>query len=139
METWIWVVLLLVLLTLLAWLWEHVIPPPPPPTITLGVSPTTVELGKQVVFSGTLMQGPNPLASKTVSLAVSPPSGDGYPLSAVTDASGVFSLTWTVPSGEVIGGWVVVASYIGAVSVEKTFTQSAANLEPPIYPSFISF
>jgi hypothetical protein len=78
---WFAVFLIGCLVAILVWVWKHVTPPPPPPTLTLTTSVASVESGNPITFAGTLMQGSTPLASKTVALAVTPPSGDGYSLS----------------------------------------------------------
>ena len=111
------------LVALVIWIWKLVTTPPPAPVLVLGVTPPSVETGQAVTFAGTLTQGGSPLASKTVSLAVTPPLGDGYALSSITNSSGVYSLTWTVPAGSSAGTWTVAVGYSGANGVSKTFIQ----------------
>lgn len=119
--------LLVALIALIILVWNKVTnppPPPPSPILTLTIAPTSVEAGSGVGISGSLTQSGNPLATKIVSVIITPPSGDGYTLSPVTNASGVFTSAFTVPTSGPTGSWKVGVNYSGANAVEKTFIQT---------------
>lgn len=103
------------------WLRNRVTAPPPPPILTLAVTPTSVQAESPVVISGTLLVGTTPQASKTVQISITPPSGDGYSESAITDVAGAFSKSWPTPAAP-IGTYTVAVAYAGATTVSKTFT-----------------
>jgi uncharacterized protein YfaS (alpha-2-macroglobulin family) len=94
-------------------------------TLTLGVA-TNKQLyvrGETVSINGSLKVGTVGVAGETVSMAVSPPSGDAYSLpNAVTDASGNFSATWIVASDTVDGLHTLTVSAKG-LSKTSTFTR----------------
>jgi hypothetical protein len=126
----IWAVLLVALggvVAFVVWLRSKVTAPPPSPILALTVSPSSVQEGGAVTFSGTLTQGGSPQANKTVNLSVTPPSGDGYVLTAITDASGAFSKGWTAPSSP-SGTYSVAVAYAGASTVTKTFIATQPEL-----------
>lgn len=119
--------LLAALIALVVLIWNKVTnppPPPPSPILSLTITPTSVEAGSGLGISGSLTQAGNPLATKIVSIVITPPSGDGYTLAPVTNASGIFNTAFTVPSSGPIGSWKVGVNYSGATAVEKTFTQT---------------
>jgi len=119
--------LLAALIALIILIWKRVTnppPPPPSPILSLTIQPATVDAGSGLGITGSLTQAGIPLASKTVAIVVTPPSGDGYTISPVTNASGVFTASFTVPVAGPIGAWKVGANYPGATAVEKPFTQT---------------
>ena len=121
--------LLVALIALVVLVWNKVTnppPPPPSPILSLTINPTSVESGSGLGISGSLTQAGNPLATKIVSVIITPPSGDGYTLSPVTNASGIFTSAFTVPSAGPTGSWKVGVNYAGATPVEKTFQQIQA-------------
>lgn len=117
--TWLAILLFLGLLVLILYLlWKYVIRP----SITVSTDKTEYAPGEGVVMSGTYV-GPGGVSGKTVNIIVSPPVGDDYVVpSVITDASGGYSTTWTLPGDCVEGTYTVSVSCSGATA-SATFTQ----------------
>lgn len=91
------------------------------PTLTVTTDKAEYVRGETVKVSGTLTDGTNPLAGKTVSITIEPPSGDAYGLPDVTtDTNGAYSANWVVPANAIGGNYTAIASAMG-VWASKAF------------------
>lgn len=93
------------------------------PSVTVTTDKTAYAPGESVQLSGAYT-GPGGVSGLTVSIVVSPPSGDDYIVPSVTtDGSGIYSTAWTVPTVAVEGTYTVSVSCSGATA-QETFTQN---------------
>ena len=92
------------------------------PSISVTTDKASYDRSETVVIGGVLTdQADNGIPGKTVAIAVEDPSGQVYPgLSAVTNASGNYTVDWEIPDDADGGTYTVTASALG-ISASKTF------------------
>ena len=119
LDSMIWIIILL--LIAIAWIiWKIVIIP----SVSVTTDKDGYDRSETAHISGNLVdQNSQPIAGKTVSIAIEPPSGDAYgPFSALTGADGSYAYDWEIPDDAVGGTYTVSVSALGSTAA-KTFTQ----------------
>ena len=117
---WLWALLAIALVIWLYLLWKRV----QVPSISVSTDKSLYDRTETVTISGVLVdQASDPMPSKAVSIAITPPVGDAYTLSATTGADGSYSVTWEIPDDADGGTYTLDVASLGATGT-TTFTQS---------------
>lgn len=110
------IVALIVILLYLLWKIVQV------PSISVSTDKSLYDRTETVTISGVLVdQNSDPMPSKPVSIAVTPPVGDAYTLSATTGVDGSYSVPWEIPDDADGGTFTVYVASLGATGT-TTFT-----------------
>ena len=110
------IVALIVILLYLLWKIVQV------PSISVSTDKSLYDRTETVTISGVLVdQNSDPMPGKAVSIAITPPAGDAYTLSATTGADGSYSVPWEIPDDADGGTFTVYVASLGAAGT-ATFT-----------------
>ena len=87
--------------------------------ISVAVDATEYPKGATVGISGSLLTSTGtPEPSETVNYSIQDPDGTVYgPFVAVTDENGLYSASWTVPTGAPTGDYTLTATAKGATAI----------------------
>jgi hypothetical protein len=110
-------------------LWKYVATVP---SVTVAVSPASVDIGQSVTISGVVNSDTDvPAAAGTaVSIIVTDAAGNEQPaINTTTDAKGAYSATFTVPAGFAPGNATVEVTALGTTGT-ATFTHTQENPAP---------
>ena len=117
---WLWALLAIALVIWLYLLWKRV----QVPSISVSTDKSLYDRTETVTISGVLVdQNSDPMPDKAVSIAVTPPVGDAYTLSATTTGDGSYSVSWEIPDDADGGTFTVYVASLGATGT-TTFTLS---------------
>ena len=117
------IVALIVILLYLLWKIVQV------PSISVSTDKSLYDRTETVTISGVLVdQNSDPMPGKAVSIAITPPVGDAYTLSATTGSDGSYSVTWDIPDDADGGTYTIYVASLGATGT-ATFTQSKWEVE----------
>ena len=115
---WLWALLAIALVIWLYLLWKRV----QVPSISVSTDKSLYDRTETVTISGVLVdQASDPMPSKAVSIAITPPVGDAFTLSATTGADGSYSVPWEIPDDADGGTFTVYVASLGATGT-TTFT-----------------
>ena len=92
------------------------------PSISVSTDKSLYDRTETVNITGVLVdQSSDAMPGKAVSIAITPPVGDAYTLSATTGADGSYSVTWEIPDDADGGTYTLDVASLGATGT-TTFT-----------------